>query len=533
MLQAGDGLRPYLRRAFSIADVTTVAGVPAIEFVVKAVGVGTGALGRLPEGTPVPVLGPLGVPFPTDDLKPGDRVALVAGGIGLAPLVLLARTLAARGLAADLYYGGRNENDVLKRADFERFLGPHRCRYATDDGSLGRRGRVTDILAHALEGGTLLPARLRVRPASDVQDARRARREGGPRRLVRDGVRDGVRLRRLPRLRRADGGRPLRDDLQGRALRAPVLHRLEEDLMAVDLTVQMGRLRLKNPIATASGTFGYGLEFADYLDLSALGAISVKGLSRRPCHGNPPPRICETDAGMLNAIGLQNVGVDAFLAEKLPELHAKGATVIANVWGDAEEDYVAVVERIGADRRVAAIELNVSCPNVVKGGMIFGNNPQALSALVKKVRAATPHVLVVKLSPNVTDIVAVAAGGGGRRRRRALAHQHARRPRDRPRDADAEDRLHDGGPLRPGHPAGRPADGLGSAEGAAEDPDLRDGRDRDRRERRRVPRRRRERRPDRHRELPGSLARRAARRRARRLVRASGRSRASRTSSGP
>ena len=154
MLQAGDGLRPYLRRAFSIADVTTVAGVPALEFVVKAVGIGTGALGRLPEGTPVPVLGPLGVPFPTDDLGAGDRVALVAGGIGLAPLVLLAHRLAARGLAADLFYGGRNENDVLKRADFERFLGPHRCRYATDDGSLGRRGRVTDLLAQALEGGT-------------------------------------------------------------------------------------------------------------------------------------------------------------------------------------------------------------------------------------------------------------------------------------------------------------------------------------------------------------------------------------------
>ena len=178
--------------------------------------------------------------------------------------------------------------------------------------------------------------------------------------------------------------------------------------MAVDLAAPMGRLRLKNPIATASGTFGYGLEFTDYLDLSALGAISVKGLSLRPCHGNPPPRICETDAGMLNAIGLQNVGVDAFLAEKLPELHARRATVIANVWGDAEEDYVAVVEKIGADRRVAAIELNVSCPNVVKGGMIFGNNAELLRGLVSKVRAATKHVLVVKLSPNVTDIVAVA-----------------------------------------------------------------------------------------------------------------------------
>jgi dihydroorotate dehydrogenase (NAD+) catalytic subunit len=158
--------------------------------------------------------------------------------------------------------------------------------------------------------------------------------------------------------------------------------------MTVDLSTAFGRLRLKNPIGTASGTFGYGLEFAHYLDLAALGAISVKGLSFRPCHGNPPPRICETDAGMLNAIGLQNVGVDAFLAEKLPELARLGATVIANVWGDTEDDYVAVVERIGSDRRVAAIEVNVSCPNVVKGGMIFGNNPEALAALVKRIRAA-------------------------------------------------------------------------------------------------------------------------------------------------
>src|ERR1019366_5751047 len=131
MIQAGEGLRPYLRRAFSIADVTTMAGVPALEFVIKIVGVGTAALARFAEGTPLPVLGPLGVPFPIDDLLHSDRVALVAGGIGIAPLVLLARTLAARGIAADLFYGGRNENDVLKRGDFERFLGPHRCRYAT------------------------------------------------------------------------------------------------------------------------------------------------------------------------------------------------------------------------------------------------------------------------------------------------------------------------------------------------------------------------------------------------------------------
>jgi dihydroorotate dehydrogenase electron transfer subunit len=153
MLQAGDGLRPYLRRAFSICDLTSVGGVPAVEFVVKNVGVGTAALGRLAEGTPVPVLAPLGVPFPIDDLLAQDRVALVAGGIGLAPLVLLSRELSKRGIPADLFYGGRNENDVLKRADFERFLGPHRCRYATDDGSLGRRGLVTDLLKQAVAGG--------------------------------------------------------------------------------------------------------------------------------------------------------------------------------------------------------------------------------------------------------------------------------------------------------------------------------------------------------------------------------------------
>jgi dihydroorotate dehydrogenase (NAD+) catalytic subunit len=178
--------------------------------------------------------------------------------------------------------------------------------------------------------------------------------------------------------------------------------------MSCDLSVRLGRLALKNPIATASGTYGYGLEFAEFVDLAKLGAISVKGLSLRPCHGNPPPRICETDAGMLNAIGLQNVGVETFLAEKLPELHRLGATVLANVWGDTEDDYVAVVERIGNDRRVAALELNVSCPNVVKGGLIFGNNPQALGALVKRVRAASPLPLIVKLSPNVTDITETA-----------------------------------------------------------------------------------------------------------------------------
>jgi dihydroorotate dehydrogenase (NAD+) catalytic subunit len=177
--------------------------------------------------------------------------------------------------------------------------------------------------------------------------------------------------------------------------------------VVTDLSVRLGPLTLQNPITTASGTFGYGLEFADFVDLAAIGALCTKGLSLKPHAGNAPPRICETPAGMLNAIGLQNVGVEVFVNEKLPKLRTLGATVIANVWGDLEEDYVTVVRALdgaGADG-IAAIELNISCPNVRQGGMLFGNSPPLTRSLVAKVRAATKRPLIVKLSPNAPDLV--------------------------------------------------------------------------------------------------------------------------------
>jgi len=174
------------------------------------------------------------------------------------------------------------------------------------------------------------------------------------------------------------------------------------------LAVRLGPLELRNPILTASGTFGYGLEFADFVDLSKIGGLCTKGLSLKPHAGNMPPRICETPAGMLNAIGLQNVGVEAFLEEKLPRLRSLGATVIANVWGDLEEDYVAVVSALEATEGLAAVELNISCPNVQVGGMLFGNSPALTASLVARVRAATKRPLVVKLSPNAPDLVASA-----------------------------------------------------------------------------------------------------------------------------
>jgi dihydroorotate dehydrogenase (NAD+) catalytic subunit len=171
------------------------------------------------------------------------------------------------------------------------------------------------------------------------------------------------------------------------------------------LETALGPLRLANPIVTASGTFGYGLEFTDFVDLAKIGALCTKGLSLLPHAGNVPPRICETPAGMLNAIGLQNVGVEVFLAEKLPRLRELGATVIANVWGDTEDDYVTVVGALEESDGLAAIELNISCPNVAKGGMLFGNSPSATASLVAKVRAATRRILIVKLSPNAPDVV--------------------------------------------------------------------------------------------------------------------------------
>jgi dihydroorotate dehydrogenase (NAD+) catalytic subunit len=186
----------------------------------------------------------------------------------------------------------------------------------------------------------------------------------------------------------------------------------------VDLSVSVGTLRLRNPILAASGTFGYGLEFAHLVNLEALGGFVTKGLSREPIEGAPAPRVCETASGMLNAIGLENVGVRAFVAEKLPVLRKIDTPVIANVFGYALEDYVEVIRVLEGEEGLAGYELNISCPNVKKGGMQFGNDPSLVSEVVGAARkAATKRPLWVKLSPLVTDIgviakAAVEAGAG-------------------------------------------------------------------------------------------------------------------------
>lgn len=178
--------------------------------------------------------------------------------------------------------------------------------------------------------------------------------------------------------------------------------------MACDPRVKVGALELKNPVLTASGTFGYGVEFESYFDIAALGGICTKGLSLAPRVGNAPPRICETASGMLNAIGLANIGVEAFCTDKLPSLRQRDATVIANIFATSVEDFAALARRLDQEQGVAAIEVNISCPNVDKGGLEFGVDPQMAAAVTAAVRGSTRLPVWVKLSPEAGRIADVA-----------------------------------------------------------------------------------------------------------------------------
>ncbi len=208
-------------------------------------------------------------------------------------------------------------------------------------------------------------------------------------------------LKKLKTKSRADGG--------ARAARPDFVPALETELAGV---------RFENPVLTASGTFGYGKEFAHLIDLNQLGGIVVKGISVEPMEGNPAPRIYETDSGMLNAIGLQNVGAKAFLKEKLPFLRTLRARCIVNVFGYTTEDYVRCIEALNEGDGIDAYELNISCPNTRCGGMVYGNDPNLTEEVVSASKKAARFPLFVKLSPNVTDItvlarVAEAAGADG------------------------------------------------------------------------------------------------------------------------
>jgi dihydroorotate dehydrogenase (NAD+) catalytic subunit len=176
----------------------------------------------------------------------------------------------------------------------------------------------------------------------------------------------------------------------------------------VDLKVKIGNLELKNPVLTASGTFGYGEEFADFIDLNNLGGIIVKGTTLLPREGNPYPRMAETPSGMLNAVGLQNKGIDYFIENIYPRIKHLDTAIIVNVSGSVVEDYVKVAEKLASLDKIPAIEVNVSCPNVKEGGMAFGTSCEGAVSVISAVRKMYPKTMIVKLSPNVTNIMEIA-----------------------------------------------------------------------------------------------------------------------------
>ena len=175
-----------------------------------------------------------------------------------------------------------------------------------------------------------------------------------------------------------------------------------------DLSVDIGGITLQNPVMTASGTFGYGIEFDDVVDLSSLGGIIVKGLSLDPSKGNPPPRIVETACGMLNAIGLENVGIKAFIEKKLPLLKPYNTPVFINIYGKTEREYAEIAKIANDSEDIAGMEVNISCPNVSAGGLAFGVDPFSAASVVTAVKKNTDKPVMVKLTPNVTDVTVIA-----------------------------------------------------------------------------------------------------------------------------
>jgi len=176
----------------------------------------------------------------------------------------------------------------------------------------------------------------------------------------------------------------------------------------IDLTVNLGKLILDNPVIAASGTFGYGLEYSEFLDLNELGGFSTKGISLKPKVGNPVPRVIETASGMLNSIGLENIGLEEFLSDKLPKLKNYKTKIIVNFFGETVSQYVEMAAALSKEDRVDALEMNVSCPNIDKGGLQFSSDPVVLKQVVNEVRKVSNKFLIVKLSPNVTDITSLA-----------------------------------------------------------------------------------------------------------------------------
>lgn len=397
MVSAGhETTDPLLRRPLSIHQ----ADNDALTLLYRVVGKGTRLMSFMKKGEEVSLLGPLGNGF---EIKSAPHHCLVGGGLGVAPLLFLAAEIKRRFPSEKLsiLLGGRSHQELLLVDDFQHvapvFL-------ATDDGSQGMHGLVTDLLVQEIKG----PATIYTCGPTPMMKgvAALAREHNWPCQVSLETMMAcGMGACLGCTVERAGF-----DDTDSKYVHVckdgPVFE--AGGNMAVDTGVNIGEWRLANPIMTASGTFGYGEEFSPFVDLSSLGAIVVKGISLNPRPGNPPPRVVETASGMLNAIGLQNVGVDRFISEKMEMIRKLGAEVVVNILGDSLEDYRELATRLADVEGIAAIEVNISCPNVKKGGVAFGTDPSMAAKVAEVVGRQSSRPVIIKLSPNVTDITVIA-----------------------------------------------------------------------------------------------------------------------------
>lgn len=422
----------FLPRPMSILSV----GEGRIAFAFRVIGRGTRRLTTLEPGETLRVFGPVGRPWPVPE---EERLLLLGGGVGFPPLYYLARELISAGRSPDsLVYvlGGREAEDLGHLPEL-RALGVD-LRIATDDGSAGTRGTCIDVAREVLGSSPAGWAMLACGPTPMLAAAARLGRElDCPTTVSLEtpmacGV--GVCVGCMTPLACASGtGLRLAavcaagpvfsaTELDWAAIErehAPVVVRDRSEPSAagepaVDLRVDLGGIPLANPVVVASGTFGYGAEYHRVIDVARIGGVITKSVSELPRVGNPAPRIREVPGGMLNAIGLQNVGVEAFLAEKLPFFEGLETRLIANVVGHDEDEYLRVLDRIAHQPRIDGVELNLSCPNVA-GGMRLASDPETIERFVRRARVHCDYPMIVKLTPNVSDpaTVALAAESGG------------------------------------------------------------------------------------------------------------------------
>lgn len=484
-LRCGDGIDPFLRRPLSVAGVDRGQGL--VRFLYQVKGEGTRWLADRQAGDRLDAIGPLGHGFnlrrgteadQPDSNQPDQpyRAILVAGGIGVAPLLFLAQEMQLEGFCrkrAQLVRGsgeatlgpvallGARTSGLLLGAQELEDMG---CEVlvATEDGSAGYRGLVTEVLEQVLRDGyqtEIFACGPRPMLAVVAQLCHKYHRPGWVSLEERMACGLGACRGCAIKVRRqedrteaghtglgytyvnvcsegpvfsindiiwqeveavAPGDRPpgLSPAASSSALLATgspavagLVPRVEEPGASSpepSLAVEIAGLKLKNPVMSASGTFGFGEEYEQFMDLNQLGAIVVKSVTLEPTVGNPPPRVCETPAGMLNSIAWQNPGLEVFLKEKLPFLRQFATPVIVNVAGRTVEEYAEVARRLDGVEGVAALEANISCPNVHEGGVAFGSDPDMAAQVTRAMRQASSLPLIVKLSPNVTDIALIA-----------------------------------------------------------------------------------------------------------------------------